>query len=162
MITSIIIRDLTPYLVLPERGLRGHQSLEVQTNIAEILVVDDHSAICRIVQLMLPDELYCVEASHSVADALGVVADKSFDLYVLDYKLLDGSGFDVAERIRSKWGAAPIVLMSGYDSSEFAVRSEKLGISDFLEKPFSQKILCDAVKNAIDSSRANTRRPFRN
>jgi hypothetical protein len=59
---------------------------------------------CRIVQLMLPDELYCVEASHSVADAIGAVANKSFDIYVLDYKLQDGSGFDVAERIRSKWG----------------------------------------------------------
>jgi DNA-binding NtrC family response regulator len=148
--------------VLPEQGLRGPRSLEIQTNIVEVLVVDDHSAICLIVQLMLPDELYCVEASHSVADALEAVANKSFDVYVLDYKLQDGSGFDVAERIRSKWGAAPIVLMSGYDSSELAVRSEKLGITDFLEKPFSQKILCDAVKNAIDSSSANTRRPFRN
>jgi two-component system, NtrC family, response regulator HydG len=148
--------------MLPEQGLRGPRSLEIQTDIAEVLVVDDHSAICRIVQLMLPDELYCVEASHSVADALGAVANRSFDVYVLDYKLQDGSGFDVAERIRSKWGAVPIVLMSGYDSSELAVRSEKLGIIDFLEKPFSQKSLCNALKNALESSRANTRRPFRN
>jgi FixJ family two-component response regulator len=74
----------------------------------------------------------------------------------------DGSGFDVAERIRSKWGATPIIHMSGYDSSALAVTSEKLDISDFLAKPFSQKILCNAVKNAIDSSRANIRKPFRN
>jgi DNA-binding NtrC family response regulator len=146
----------------PEQGLRGRRSPEIQTKIAELLVVDDQIAICRIVQLMLPNELYCVEASHSVADALGAVANKSFDVYVLDYKLRDGSGFDVAERIRSKWGATPIILMSGYDSSALAVRSEKLGISDFLGKPFSQKILCNAVKNAIDSSRANIRKPFRN
>jgi FixJ family two-component response regulator len=52
--------------------------------------------------------------------------------------------------------------MSGYDSSALAVRSEKLGVSDFIEKPFSQKILSNAVKNAIDSSRANIRKPFRN
>jgi CheY-like chemotaxis protein len=44
---------------------------------------------------MLPDELYSIEARHSVADALGAVGNKSFDVYVLDYKLPDGSGFEL-------------------------------------------------------------------
>jgi DNA-binding NtrC family response regulator len=153
MIKSVIMRDATQHLVLPEEGMRWRRSLEIPTVIAQVLVVDDDLAICRIVQLMLPDELYSVQSCHSAADALGVVAKKSFDVYVLDYKLRDGSGFDVAERIRSKWSAAPIILMSGYDPSAVAVRSEKLGISDFLEKPFSRKALCSKVKSAIDCSK---------
>ena len=100
---------------------------------------------------MLSDEQYTVQTSHSVADALGAIEQKPFDVYVMDYKLPDGSGLDVAERIRSKWGATPIILISGYDPSAVALRAEKLRISDFLEKPFSREIICNAVKKAIGS-----------
>jgi DNA-binding response OmpR family regulator len=61
---------------------------------------------------------------------------------LMDYKLPDGSGLDVAERIRSKGGAAQIILMSGYDPSTITSRAEKLCISDYLEKPFSREIIC--------------------
>ena len=117
----------------------------------DVLVVDDDVAICRIVQRMLSDEQYEVQAAHSVAEALGAIEQKAFDVYVLDYKLPDGSGLDVAERIRSKWGATPIILISGYDPSAVALRAEKLHISDFLEKPFSRATICDAMKKAIGS-----------
>jgi FixJ family two-component response regulator len=72
----------------------------------------------------------------------------------MDYKLPDGSGFDVAEGIRSKWGTAPIILIAGYDSSAAATRAEKLSIFDFLEKPFSREIICNAVKKAIGAAAA--------
>ena len=65
---------------------------------------------------MLSDEQYQVQTSQSVADALGAIEQKPFDAYVMDYKLSDGTGLDIAERIRSKWGATPIILMSGYDT----------------------------------------------
>src|SRR3984957_2818109 len=117
-----------------------------------VLVVDDDIAVCRIVHRMLSNELYQVQTSQSVADALEAVEQKPFDAYVMDYKLPDGSGLDVAERIRSKWGATPIILISGYDPSAVALRAEKLHISDFLEKPFSRATICNAVKKAIEFS----------
>jgi DNA-binding NtrC family response regulator len=144
--------DALPCLVLPEEAMCESRSFEIPRQIAEVLVVDDDIAICRMVQLMLPDELYSVESTHSVTDAIGAIGEKPFAVYLVDYKLRDGSGFDVATQIRSKWGAVPIIFMSGYDPGTIAVRSEKLGISDFLEKPFSRKVLCNAVRNAIDSS----------
>ena len=75
-------------------------------SITNVLVVDDDIAVCRI----LSEERYTVQTSQSVADALAAVEKKSFDVYVVDYKLPDGSGLDVAERIRSKWGATPSFL----------------------------------------------------
>src|SRR6202035_4208019 len=93
--------------------------------IINVLVVDDDVAVCRIVHRMLADEQYQVQTSQSVADALGAIEQKPFDAYVMDYKLPDGTGLDIAERIRSKWGATPIILMSGYDTSTVASRAEK-------------------------------------
>ncbi len=121
-------------------------------NIAQVLVVDDDDAVCRIVRRMLPVEQYEVRAANSVAAALKIIEQESFDVYVLDYRLPDGSGLDVAGRIREKRAAAPIILMSGYDPSAVALRAGQLRITEFLQKPFSRETLCEVVKKAIDSS----------
>jgi two-component system, NtrC family, response regulator HydG len=123
-------------------------------SVADVLVVDDDIAVCRIVQRMLSNEQVKVQTSQSVADALGAIEQKAFDAYVIDFKLPDGSGLDVAQGIRSKWGASPIILISGYDPAAVALRAEKLCISNFLEKPFSREIICEAVKKAIGSPKA--------
>ena len=120
--------------------------------IAHVLVVDDDIAVCRIVHRMLSGEKYEVRASSSVTNALNVIEQESFDAYVLDNKLPDGSGLVVAARIRAKWGSVPIILMSGYDPSAVALRADQLRITDFLQKPFSRETLCNAVKKAIESS----------
>jgi DNA-binding NtrC family response regulator len=117
--------------------------------VATVLVVDDDVAVCRIVQRMLSDEQHAVQTCQSVADAVEVIEKRPFDAYVMDYKLPDGSGLEVAERVRSKWGAVPIILMSGYDPSAIELRAAKLQISDFIEKPFSREIICNAVQKAI-------------
>jgi two-component system, LuxR family, response regulator FixJ len=114
-----------------------------------VLVVDDDNAVCQIVQRMLSNEQYQVQTSQSVADALQAIEQKTFDAYVMDCRLPDGSGLDVAERIRSKGSEAPIILISGYDASSVASRAEKFRIFDFLQKPFSQDMICNAVKKAI-------------
>ncbi len=122
-----------------------------------VLVVDDDMAVCRILQRMLNDEQYQVQISQSVADAKEVIEQKPFDVYVMDYKLPDGTGLDLAERIRSKGSEAPIILISGYDPSAVAVRAEKLHISNIIEKPFARATICGAVKNALSFSQPTER-----
>jgi two-component system, NtrC family, response regulator HydG len=122
-----------------------------QMNNTNVLVVDDDIAVCRILHHMLSKEQYQVQISQSVAHAIEAIEQKPFDVYVMDYKLPDGSGLDVAEWIRSKGSEAPIIILSGYDASAVALRADKFRISDFLEKPFSRETICDAVKKAIIS-----------
>jgi DNA-binding NtrC family response regulator len=117
-----------------------------------VLVVDDDLAVCRILHRMLSDEEYQVQISQSVADALSAIEQKHFDIYVMDFKLPDGTGLDIAEKVRSKGSDVPIILISGYDPSAVAVRAEKLRISDIVEKPFSRARICDAVNKAIGHS----------
>ena len=119
-------------------------------SIPKILLVDDDNDVCRIVRSMLSHEQYQVQTGQSVADAFRAIEQKPFDVYVLDYKLPDGSGLDVADSIRSKRNEAPIVLMSGYDTSSVASRAEKFH-AFFLQKPFSRETICYAVKKAIGS-----------
>ena len=114
-----------------------------------VLVVDDDKAICRIVQFMLSDEQYQVQTSQSVADAYRAIEEKPFDAYLLTTNCrtvpdsMSRSGFG------RRGGEAPIILMSGYDASAIALRAEKFRIFDFLQKPFSREMICNAVKKAI-------------
>jgi two-component system, NtrC family, response regulator HydG len=120
-------------------------------SISSVLVIDDDNDVCRIVRWMLSKEQYRVQTGESVADAFRAIEQKPFDAYVLDYKLPDGSGLDVAERIRSKGSEAPIILISCDNASSVASRAEKFSIFDFLQKPFSRETMCNAVKKAIGS-----------
>ena len=114
-------------------------------------MVDDEVEVCRILERMLSNDHCQVQTSHSVADAVAAIEEKLFDLYVVDYKLRDGCGLDVADRIRSKGSQAPIILLSGYVPTEIALRSQKLGILEIIEKPFSREMIVNAVKKAIGS-----------
>jgi two-component system, NtrC family, response regulator HydG len=121
-------------------------------NITRILVVDDDVAVWRIVHRMLSGDEYEVHTSNSVANALKLVEQESFDVYMLDYKLPDGSGLDIAGRIRTKWGSPPIILISGYNPSAVRFRAQQLHITEFIQKPFSRETLCEVVKKVIDAS----------
>jgi DNA-binding NtrC family response regulator len=114
-----------------------------------VLVVDDEIEVCKILHRMLSIDQYQVQTSHSVADALRCIEEKLFDVYVVDYKLPDGCGLDVAERIRSKGSEAPIILLSGQDPSAVGLSAKRLGLFKILQKPFSREMIVSAVKKAI-------------
>jgi DNA-binding NtrC family response regulator len=118
---------------------------------ATVLVVDDEVEVCRILDRMLRINQYRVETSHSVAEALAIIEVRLFDLYVVDYKLQDGCGLDVAERIRSKGNQAPILLLSGNVLTEVALKAEELHIFEIMEKPFSREMIMNALQKATGS-----------
>ena len=127
---------------------------DVQSPKTSVLVVDDDEAVLSMLTLMLSLENYRTQTTKSVADALRAIEQTAFDVYVMDFKLPDGSGLDVAERIRSKGSKSPIILMSGYDSNAFKMRAEDLCIFGYLEKPFSRDTFSRAVRKAISSASA--------
>jgi two-component system response regulator HydG len=117
-----------------------------------VFVLDDDASVCRILNRMLSLEEYEVQTSQSVEEAVTAIEEKSFDAYLLDYRLRDGTGLDVAERLRSKGNSAPIILMSGYDLSGIASRAETLRVFDMIQKPFSSDALRIALKKSIGTA----------
>src|ERR1700738_4776191 len=119
-----------------------------------VFVLDDDVGICRILNRMLSLKEYEVRTSQSVEEAVTAIKEKPFDAYLLDYRLRDGTGLDVAEQLRSRGSNAPIILMSGYDLSGIASRAETLRVFDMIQKPFSQDELFIALKKSIGATPA--------
>lgn len=79
-----------------------------------ILCVEDNSDTCEIITVLLKDAK--VISARSKAEALRWASTAEFDLYLLDYHLLDGTGFEVCDFIRSFDHRTPILFCTAAES----------------------------------------------
>ena len=68
---------------------------------------------------------------------------------VLDIRMPTMSGLELQQTLRSRGWTTPIVFITGHGDVELAVQAMKRGASDFLEKPFKDQALIDAVAAAV-------------
>src|SRR5262249_22590485 len=73
---------------------------------------------------------------------------------VLDVALPDLNGLDLQERIAGNRVGMPIIFITAYADVPMTVRAMKAGAVEFLTKPFSHEVLLDAIRGAIERSRA--------
>ena len=114
-----------------------------------ILVLDDDIGVCTVLTRILQDQQYDVYTSQSVISAAETLAERSFDAYLLDYRLADGTGLQVAEQVRQRGSNAPIILISGYGATDIAAKAITLDIFEVLQKPFTRETICNALERAL-------------
>jgi two-component system, NtrC family, response regulator HydG len=118
-------------------------------NMHRILVLDDDVGVCTVLTRILQDQQYDVYTSQSVISAAETLAERSFDAYLLDYRLADGTGLQVAEKVRQQGSKAPIILISGYGATDIAAKAVTLDIFEVLQKPFTRETICSALERAL-------------
>lgn len=89
-----------------------------------------------------------VYSAHTGKEALIKTLELKPDLVILDYKMPEMTGIEVATKL-SEQTNIPIVLVTGHDSEEIADDAVEAGISSFLVKPITKKQLLPAVKLAF-------------
>jgi len=117
---------------------------------ARILIVDDESGIRESLGALLRDEGYEVESVASGEECLERMAQRRFDLLLLDVWLPGIDGLETLERLQSRDGAPIAVMISGHGNIETAVRATKLGAFDFVEKPLSLEKIVVVARNALE------------
>ncbi len=115
----------------------------------EILVVDDERSILESLRDILEDEGYEVKCVETGEEALRLLEEEPPDLVLLDVWLPGMDGLEVLSRIRKRYPALPVVIISGHGTIEMAVKAVKLGAFDFLEKPLSYDRVVVSVENAL-------------
>jgi two-component system, NtrC family, nitrogen regulation response regulator NtrX len=119
-----------------------------------ILVVDDEADIRRLLQEILREEGFEVEAAANATEAREVRSRQLPDLILLDIWMPDTDGISLLR----EWSAdpaeaCPVVMMSGHGSVETAVEATRLGAFDFIEKPLSMSKLLLTVNRALEARR---------
>ena len=116
----------------------------------KILIVDDEESITEIFQLILEDEGYKVDTASSGKEAISL-AEPPYDLVVLDIKLPDITGDQVAKVMKERMMADNIVLMTGYPELVESTWALDIDIADILVKPFSPDVLQRLIREVLST-----------
>src|SRR5213594_3191402 len=102
---------------------------------AKILVVDDESAILRLLREALTQWGYQVTSASSAAEALQALRGDMFDAVITDIRMPDMNGLELLKEIKRHDESVEVVVMTGYPTIASAVEALKVGAFDYLSKP---------------------------
>ncbi len=114
-----------------------------------VLVVDDTAQLRALVTRVLERHGHvCVEAADG-AEAREHLAQETFDLMLCDVKMPGESGFDLAEYVLDAYPTTAVLMVTGVDDAESALRALELGAYGYVIKPFSINEILISVINAL-------------
>ncbi|UCE78911.1 MAG: sigma-54-dependent Fis family transcriptional regulator [Nitrospiraceae bacterium] len=121
----------------------------------KILVIDDEDIVRRSCSRTLSPLGYEVRLTQSSLDGLRMIDEEKFDLVLTDIKMPDMDGIEVLKQVRDKFPETKVIIMTGYQSVENALKSVQLGAFDYIEKPFSPDALISSVSKALGNRKGD-------
>ena len=119
-----------------------------------VLIVDDEAEIRESLQTLLELEGFEVETAISGEDGLAQMADRPFDLVLLDLTLPGRNGMEILTEIRTHDARLPVIMITAYGTVENAVRAMQSGAANFVQKPWDNEKLLADVRAAVGWRRA--------
>lgn len=119
---------------------------------AKILVIEDESAIRRVLVKILSEENdnYQVEEAEDGLKGIEKIKNEDYDLVLCDIKMPKMDGVEVLEASKKIKPEIPLVMISGHGDLETAVNTMKLGAFDYISKPPDLNRLLNTVRIALD------------
>jgi CheY-like chemotaxis protein len=122
---------------------------------AKILVVDDEPSLCYLTCRMLREAGYEVEGVYSARAALSFLRpNRPYDLFVLDVRLPDMSGIELANLVVRQYQAGPFLFISGFPETHGEKPPDTRW--EFVAKPFSSDQLLKAVRQLLQAEPTNS------
>ena len=119
-----------------------------------LLIVDDENIVRDSLSKWFREEGYEVGTAESASDALTRLAERRWDLALVDIKMPGTDGIELQRRLREVDPDLTVVIMTGYASVETAVQALKNGAYDYVTKPFDPDDIAHLVANALAHKRA--------
>jgi len=120
-----------------------------------VLCVDDHYDTSEMLQMLLAEQDYEVRTAATMEEACQMAATSSFDLYVLDKRLPDGTGLQLCQKLAELTPTVPCIFYTG-DAYEIHRREAmEAGAAAFVAKPDIEGLI-DAVHQLLANSECAT------
>lgn len=118
-------------------------------------VVDDDPAVRASLRFLLESAGFAVSV-HATAEAflLAAAEGEPIGCLLTDVQMPDVSGLELQSRLAADGRRSPVIVMTGHGDVPTAVQAMKDGALDFLEKPFDDDQLLDAVRRALAAGEA--------
>jgi DNA-binding response OmpR family regulator len=116
-----------------------------------ILVMEDDLNVAKGLEMVLTEEGYHVNLAGTGELAMKAFREKKFDLLVADLRLPDINGMEVIKQVKEQKPDTEVIVITGYGTAATAVEAMKIGVHDFLPKPFTE----DQIRNSITEALMN-------
>jgi len=116
----------------------------------KVLVVDDDAVVGKSFNRVLSEKKgYVVTTVENAHEALKQMREQSFDVVFTDIKMPGMDGVELAERVKASQPWTPVVIITGYGTTENEVRAKAAGVSDFVRKPLSPEMIEESAAHAL-------------
>jgi len=131
---------------------------EVSTMQSRILIADDQPDVLRALCLLLKGHGYSTETVTSPSDLLEALRRSEFDLLLMDLNYARDTtsgreGLDLLAQLKAIDTVPPIVVMTGWATVGIAVEAMQRGVTDFVEKPWTNSQLLEVLRKQITLGR---------
>jgi FixJ family two-component response regulator len=116
-----------------------------------VYVVDDDYDVRTSLRFLLETEGFDVRTFRSGTALLGSSIRNRADCLVVDYKMAELDGLELALRLRRLQVSTPIVLITGYPDENISAKARSAGVRQLLLKPNLEDSLIDCVREAIET-----------
>ncbi len=120
---------------------------------ARLLIVDDELLIRDLLYDHFSSCDYSIALAENGQTALERAKEQQFDAVIMDLKMPDMDGLDVAAQLQETQGNVPVIIITGYPSVENAVGALRQRCYDYFVKPFNLKKLAKRVQAAVTEGR---------
>ena len=123
-----------------------------------ILIVDDDQNILKLEQAILSRQGYEVTAAQGGKACLTLLAERDFDLVLLDVMMPDVDGYTVGRKIRAdaRFDNTPVIFLTAKGGGEALSEGFDGGAAMYISKPFTASKLLAVVRTALDGREAKT------
>jgi sigma-B regulation protein RsbU (phosphoserine phosphatase) len=137
---------------------RSETPTEVRTMQSRILIAEDQPDVLRALCLLLKGHGYTTETVTSPSDLLEALGRAEFDLLLMDLNYARDTtsgreGLDLLARLKAIESVPPIVVMTGWATVGIAVEAMQRGVTDFVEKPWTNTQLLEVLRKQITLGR---------
>lgn len=117
-----------------------------------ILIVDDSIELVQLLAMLLSPQYHVIHALDGY-QGLARANTQNPDLILLDMNMPRMTGIEMLEALRDTDCNAPVVFMTAEGSEYVAVQAFKLGVHDYLSKPFDGDVLAETIDRALRETR---------
>lgn len=118
-----------------------------------VLVVDDDDGVRQSLAFLLRSARLPVETYASATELIAKLPADHAGCIITDVRMPGMSGIDLLRHVRELPQPLPVIVITGHGDVPLAVEAMKYGAADFLEKPFDDDALLNAVRAALDIHR---------
>lgn len=155
--TITLDEDISMAYTIPEASQQGAPTEKGQRLV--ILIVEDNTDMRKYICSVLTDH-YKVEEAENGMEALKILKSKTVDFIISDLMMPVMDGLELSQKVKADLSIShiPFLMLTAKTSLETQISSYKIGVDEFLPKPFEEELLLTRINNILESRKTYQRK----